>query len=635
MLNLAGRSRWLPVATLLLGAPAAAATYSSDQAPQANEAIAAQHYRLYIPDGIPVVRAVIIHQHGCGRGDWNTGWDLHWRALADKWDAALVAPYLEGDCERWYDPEKGSYRALTDALTAIGKDSKHPEIVDAPLAIWGHSGGADWVSEMMRRHPTRIVAAVARSGGSDPGSAADGVPSLLVRGSDTDIGSDVQKWFDSARKRGALLALARDLDQWHDCADLRVLAIPFLDAAFSLRLPKAGKELLAADASKGYLGNASSFEVAAAAGFAGDAKAANWLPSESVAKKWSEFANPKSPHGTGWATDTTPPETAPSELSSSVQGSKVALAFRALADLETGIKEFRLYRDGALAGMLGGKAGTANVGGGLFQWGQFGDEAGPSPSWPEPNPTWPFPISITQEGAVAGYGLYQLTTVNAEGLEGPKSVAIPVFVGATADTTAPTLSLTAPVALSAPGKKVWSSDLSALALSGTAADDTEVATVLWFNDRGGSGTAVGTRDWTVDKLPLKPGTNVVTVVAYDKANHAATATLEVQTTGTMNATAGGAGGTSTAGGGPNEPGAAGASSGPSGSGGPNGAVGGTASNSSAGEAAVPAGGEASNGCGCRSARGGAPVSPLALLGVLVAFFAARKAERASRRRQPA
>ena len=51
--------------------------------------------------------------------------------------------------------------------------------------------------------------------------------------------------------------------------------------------------------------------------------------------------------------------------------------------------------------------------------------------------------------------------------------------------------------------------------------------VEWKNDRGGSGRATGTSNWTVSRIPLKSGTNVITVMARDAAGHTASDTLTV------------------------------------------------------------------------------------------------------------
>ena len=64
-------------------------------------------------------------------------------------------------------------------------------------------------------------------------------------------------------------------------------------------------------------------------------------------------------------------------------------------------------------------------------------------------------------------------------------------------------------------------------MAGTASDNVGVTQVSWTNDRGGSGTAVGTTEWTINAVALQPGANVVTVSARDAAGNVATSTLAV------------------------------------------------------------------------------------------------------------
>ena len=64
-------------------------------------------------------------------------------------------------------------------------------------------------------------------------------------------------------------------------------------------------------------------------------------------------------------------------------------------------------------------------------------------------------------------------------------------------------------------------------ISGTASDNVGVTTVTWSNDRGGSGTASGTTNWSVSGISLQSGTNVITVTAKDAANNTGTDTLTV------------------------------------------------------------------------------------------------------------
>jgi hypothetical protein len=79
-------------------------------------------YTLWIPDGAPRLRGIIVHQHGAGTTASIEGstaaYDLHWQALAQKWDCALFSSSYHvsnekidlspGGSELWFDPRHGS-----------------------------------------------------------------------------------------------------------------------------------------------------------------------------------------------------------------------------------------------------------------------------------------------------------------------------------------------------------------------------------------------------------------------------------------------------------------------------------------------------------------------------------------------
>src|SRR5216683_3213077 len=79
-------------------------------------------YTLWIPEGVKTIRGVIVHQHGAGTTASIEGstaaYDLHWQALAKKWDCALLGPSYHvqnekidispGASELWFDPRRGS-----------------------------------------------------------------------------------------------------------------------------------------------------------------------------------------------------------------------------------------------------------------------------------------------------------------------------------------------------------------------------------------------------------------------------------------------------------------------------------------------------------------------------------------------
>ena len=135
-------------------------------------------HTLWIPDGIQTVRGVIVHQHGAGipaaQAGATAAYDLHWQALAKKWDCVLLGPSYRvlnnaidltpGGAELWFDPRKGSDRVFLRALDEFGVKSGHPEISSVPWCLWGHSGGGIWANVMSMLHPERVVAAFLRSG---------------------------------------------------------------------------------------------------------------------------------------------------------------------------------------------------------------------------------------------------------------------------------------------------------------------------------------------------------------------------------------------------------------------------------------------------------------------------------------
>ena len=129
-------------------------------------------YNLWIPEGVKTIRGVIVHQHGCGEGSNKSAVtaadDLHWQALARKWNCALLGPVIRqpeaANCREWCDPRNGSERVFLKALDDLAQRSGHPELASAPWCLWGHSGGGFWSSILQAKYPERIVAIWFRSG---------------------------------------------------------------------------------------------------------------------------------------------------------------------------------------------------------------------------------------------------------------------------------------------------------------------------------------------------------------------------------------------------------------------------------------------------------------------------------------
>ena len=297
----------------------------------ADELQVAVTYTMWIPDGVPRLRGVIVHQHGAGTTASKEGstaaYDLHWQALAKKWDCALLGPSYHvlherndlspGSSQLWFDPRRGSEKAFLNALRDLGAKSNHPELEIVPWALWGHSGGGIWADVMNTMHPDRIAAMWLRSGSvaqfrthdefpqPQVPAAAYAVPIMLNPGVKEEAtfkpnpkGKEKGPWygnlatFHEYRAEGALVGFAPDPRTDHECGDSRYLAIPYLDACLALRLPDKGsttQKLKPMDTSKAWLAPLIGKEATESAAFNGELKESVWLPNQAVAKAWMEY----------------------------------------------------------------------------------------------------------------------------------------------------------------------------------------------------------------------------------------------------------------------------------------------------------------------------------------------------------
>jgi hypothetical protein len=395
--------------------------------------IFAVNYTIWIPENVKLLRGVIVHQHGCGEGSCKSGltgaYDLHWQALAKKHDCALLAPSYEqpekADCQMWCDPRNGSAAAFQKGLVELGKMSGHPELAEVPWAFWGHSGGGHWAGGMLLRYPERVAAAWLRSGvpllEPNPGRTtikAHSLPDAALRvpmmcnlgtkegvttkgGQFSSVWAANEAFFKAVRKRGGLVGVAVDPLTAHECGNQRYLAIPWLDACLSLRLPKvSGQPLQSMPADAAWLANPTGAQAYPAAKFAGDALQAAWLPNAAIARAWMQYVKDTA------VTDTTPP---PAPTTLRVKGN--VLSWQAEADLESGLARFLIERDGEFLANVSQQSKNP-FGRPLFQNLQYSD-----------TPTQPLVrMQFTDTKAVPGRAhIYRVTAVNTAGLQSKPS----------------------------------------------------------------------------------------------------------------------------------------------------------------------------------------------------------------------
>lgn len=394
-------------------------------------------YTVWIPEGVETLRGVIVHQHGCGAGACKGGdtaaYDLHWQALAKKWDCALLGPsYHQEDqqnCRLWCDPRNGSEKTFLKALGDLAAESKHPELETAPWCLWGHSGGAFWASLMQTLYPERIVAIWFRSGSAitawekgeipkpEIPAAAHQIPMMCNPGvKERDEPRFKGAWdgalamFNLYRPQGAPIGFAPDPRTGHECGDSRYLAIPFFDACLALRLPDRAspdQELKPIDVQQGWLAPLLGDRAVPAAKYEGPPSEAVWLPSERVAAAWTDYVK------TGAVGDASPPA-APSDVRVAADADgKTSIAWDAAADFESGLQAFLILKDGKPLAQVPEKP-LGRFGRPLFQTMSYHD----TPEKPLPE------MRFVDAAADAGEEhAYQVIAVNGVGLKSEPATA--------------------------------------------------------------------------------------------------------------------------------------------------------------------------------------------------------------------
>jgi pimeloyl-ACP methyl ester carboxylesterase len=413
----------------------------------AGELQVAVTYTLWIPDGVKTIRGVIVHQHGAGTTASKEGstaaYDLHWQALAKKWDCALLGPSYHvlnektdltpGGSELWFDPRRGSEKTFLKALGELAAKSGHPELQTVPWALWGHSGGGIWADVMSTLHPDRVVGIWFRSGTAamfrtrsefpqpEVPAAVYAIPMMVNPGIKEknpkipeEKGKERGVWwgnlatFREFRAKGAPIGLAPDPRTGHECGDSRYLAIPFFDACLAMRLPDQGAKeqtLKPVDMSKAWLAPVFGDTAQPAAEFKGNAKEAVWLPNEAVARAWMDYVK------TGAVSDTTPPPTPFNVKVTAKADQGTEIVWSADADFESGIRCFLVLRDGKELAQVP-KLPVGKFGRPLFQSMTYHD----TPSKPLPEMRF-----LDASAKPSGKHTYAVVSVNSVGLKSEPS----------------------------------------------------------------------------------------------------------------------------------------------------------------------------------------------------------------------
>jgi hypothetical protein len=261
---------------------------------------------VYVPAGVGPSRGVIIVLGGPITSGFVTGGridpldnpDLEQslqqlgaslRALATSSHVALL-----GSTTTAMANSAGSDNALFAAIGSFAGLSGHPEIADAPVLLFGLSGGGPEAAGLVSRHPEHAIGLLERVPVSVTNLTAPpalAVPTFVMQAElDEEVNNtQVQTTFSANRSRGGLWALAVEPGVGHHVATGRgnAAATGWISIALTLRLPATpGDPLITLDEPSGWLGNQTTLEIAPWADYAGDRTAASWLLSQSAATSW-------------------------------------------------------------------------------------------------------------------------------------------------------------------------------------------------------------------------------------------------------------------------------------------------------------------------------------------------------------
>ena len=277
-------------------APAVGQTYDAMIPPGANFDKAA--FRLWTPSSSDALVGVLVLTPGSNGDGRSAVLDTVWQAFATKHRLALLAsqltdkPHEQGFIEHYVDVSKGSGQAMLDALTELSMQSKHPELANAPLLLWGMSAGGQFNYEFVAWKPERVVAFVVNKGGiyysALVSAAARQVPGMLfVGGNDLAFRTNtIVGLFAVNRRAGALWALANEPSAGHIVGKSRDVALIFFEDVLELRRDRTSTVLHRLDQRSGLIGDLEQYTFAPSESGSAPSGPTAWLPTARVARAW-------------------------------------------------------------------------------------------------------------------------------------------------------------------------------------------------------------------------------------------------------------------------------------------------------------------------------------------------------------
>jgi hypothetical protein len=289
--------------------PETAAFDVSDAAPNAWQSRATDiqfgEFALHVPANVNHVRGILVALGGPNTRGFAHGTPFGappaveaslqelgamFRDLAAKRGLAILGSGRFGPTA--YPNEPASDQLLLDAIAQAATLTGRPDLLDAPLLLYGMSTGAPEATGFTQRNPERVAALFLKvpvSAGPLTGQALH-VPAYMVL-AELDAFVDntmLSAAFEAHRAAGAPWAMALERGVLHHSLSeaQRELTVDWMRAI--LPLGNAGP-FHQNPPQVGWLGDPATGQIAPARTFAGDRSAASWFPMRPLAEQWAAF----------------------------------------------------------------------------------------------------------------------------------------------------------------------------------------------------------------------------------------------------------------------------------------------------------------------------------------------------------
>jgi dienelactone hydrolase len=260
-------------------------------------------FSLWFKNDIKKIQGLIVLVPGSNSDGRTSVYDTAWQNLAARHDFALIGCYYKDKVhenmaiENYADVKNGSGQPLMDILRIFSTRTGHPELADAPLALWGVSAGGEFNYEFVCWRPERIIAFIVNKGGiyysSLAPAAAWEVPGIFFTGEkDSPFRNNIIKGIFSINRRfGAKWIFAEERGAAHEFKNSEVFARFFFDKIIPLRLsgdtvnaPYSIQKII----TKGYVGINATRQISRDSDSKG-VEITSWFPNRQIAEKWLDF----------------------------------------------------------------------------------------------------------------------------------------------------------------------------------------------------------------------------------------------------------------------------------------------------------------------------------------------------------